>query len=67
MQEQHCGRNAKHFFGKSLADSGLLLNVLMMGALERQDSGKITKTTTDQAHGIWAKGVAKDKRSHLMC
>jgi hypothetical protein len=39
----------------------------MTEALERQDSGKIIKSTTDQALGIWAKGVAKDKHSHLMC
>ncbi len=39
----------------------------MMEALERQDSGKIKKSMPDQALGIWAKGVAEDKPSHLMC
>jgi hypothetical protein len=66
-QEQHGTRNAKQFLGKYLADSGLFFNVLMMEALERQDSGKIEKSTPDQALGIWAKGVAEDKHSHLMC
>jgi hypothetical protein len=44
-----------------------LYQSLMTETLLRQDSGKIKKTTTDQALGIWAKGVAEDKRSHLMC
>ncbi len=35
-QEQGGTRNATHFFGKSLADSGLFFNVLMTGALERR-------------------------------
>jgi hypothetical protein len=39
----------------------------MTEALERQDSGKIEKSTPDQALGIWAKGVAEDKHAHLMC
>jgi hypothetical protein len=68
LKQEQCGaRNTKQFLGKSLADSSLFFKILMTEALERQDSGKIKKSMPDQALDIWAKGVAEDKHSHLMC